>query len=228
MDSLSLLKFSQGCGDHESLGNIELWNEIHKEGLPRSYKKGEAFDAIWDCPYDLFFLEKGHVEIEYISLGGLKRPLLTHGPGAVFNMGAAILKRKMRERIVLLDDSRVWIVPGGVLHEKEKISTCPYIVICAMENYARIVDVYREILTDLTVGCFLGCFCRYLVKRLDQDGCFLGLDITQNELAASFGVHRATLSRAVHYLKNEKIIGEFSRKKISILDVAALRRIAAD
>ena len=50
--------------------------------------------------------------------------------------------------------------------------------------------------------------------------------MTQEQLASVFGVHRATLARAIQHLKQEAIIACFTCRRVEIIDMERLRHMA--
>ena len=52
------------------------------------------------------------------------------------------------------------------------------------------------------------------------------LGMTQEQLASVFGVHRATLARAIQHLKQEAIIACFTCRRVEIIDMERLRHMA--
>lgn len=70
--------------------------------------------------------------------------------------------------------------------------------------------------------------CAYFLRKARQHGNTLQLGLSHDELAALVGMHRVTLARVLKELREENIIGRYSKDNLEILDVGALSRILAE
>ena len=67
--------------------------------------------------------------------------------------------------------------------------------------------------------------CAFFMRKVRQFGTTLQLGLSHDELASLVGMHRVTLARVLKELREEGIIGRYSKDHLEILDINALSRI---
>ena len=82
-------------------------------------------------------------------------------------------------------------------------------------------------ISDMLMDDFVTRFSRFLISlSLERGSDEFPLGMTQEQLASVFGVHRATLARAIQHLKQEAIIACFTCRRVEIIDMERLRHMA--
>ena len=121
----------------------------------------------------------------------------------------------------------IWRIPGSVLQDARAVAACPALAAYALRQMGTVTLIHSTFLSDMLMDDFSIRFCRYLVSLAQRhDGTEFPLGLTQERCAAMLGVHRATLSRAIQYLKAQGMLESFRRGKVRILDMERLRRMA--
>lgn len=201
-----------------------LWAEIRRLGEGLSCPAGRSFSSLVAHPHDVFCIERGSLRQEYLSGEGRRRLLLVYGVGAIFNTAPAVLEKAAAGAPVVLEDCRLWRIPGEHLREERLLAASPRLARQALRILSSVMLTYHEALTELAVDAFLVRFCRYLLLNMGRFGTEFRLGLTQSECAATLGVHRATLARAVQWLRRRGILAEFGKRRVRILDPEALAR----
>lgn len=205
-------------------GNEQLWREIRREGEALVWPRSLLFPPANAHPFDCYCIERGSLRLEFVSREGRRRLLLVYGPGAIFNLACGLLEKDASGQAALLEDCRLWRVPGSLLRSPEGVARCPALAAHALRLLATVMLTYHEALTGLAVDDFYVRFCRYLLLNLRKfRTTTFSIGLSQEECAATLG---ATLARAVQWLKAEGVIAAFAKKGVYILDAEKLRRLA--
>ena len=126
-----------------------------------------------------------------------------------------------------MEESTVWRIPGAVLRNEQAVTSSPALAAYALRQMGTVALIHSTFLSDMLMDDFSIRFCRYLVSlSVRHGGTEFPLGLTQERCAAMLGVHRATLSRAIQYLKAQGVLENFRRGKVRILDMERLRRMA--
>ena len=95
-------------------------------------------------------------------------------------------------------------------------------MLSVIELLGTLVLTYHTYLTDMLMDDFVTRFSRFLFPSLERGSDEFLLGMTQEQLASVFGVHRATLARAIQHLKQEAIIACFTCRRVEIIDMERL------
>lgn len=204
-----------------------VWREIQREGTRLVYRAGTFIDISGKHQLDMYCLEKGSVRIVFDTLEGRHRALMTFEPGGIFNLACALTQKDASGLYQCLMDSVIWRVPGTILHDERGVTACPALAAYALRQMGTVTLIHSTFLSDMLMDDFVIRFCRYLVSLTTRyGGTEFPLGMTQDRCAAMLGVHRATLCRAIQYLKRDGVIACFRRSKVHVLDPARLRALA--
>ena len=126
-----------------------------------------------------------------------------------------------------MTDAVIWQIPGKVLHDAVFAARYPNLMLSVIELLGTLVLTYHTYLTDMLMDDFVTRFSRFLISlSLERGSDEFPLGMTQEQLASVFGVHRATLARAIQHLKQEAIIACFTCHRVEIIDMERLRHMA--
>lgn len=212
-------------------GNVDassaVWKEIQREGTRFVCPAGNFIDLCGERLFDMYFLEKGSVRILFDTLDGRQRALMTFEPGGIFNLACALTHQNASGIYQCVKESTIWRIPGAVLRSEQAVAASPALAAYALRQIGIVALIHSTFLSDMLMDDFSIRFCRYLISLAAQHGkAEFPLGLTQESCAASLGVHRATLSRAIQYLKNQGVLEKFQQGKVRILDMEKLRRMA--
>lgn len=204
-----------------------VWKEIQREGTRFVCPAGSLIDLSGERLFDMYFLEKGSVRIIFDTLDGRHRALMTFEPGGIFNLACALTHQNASGLYHCVEESTVWRIPGAVLRNEQAVTSSPALAAYALRQMGTVALIHSTFLSDMLMDDFSIRFCRYLVSlSVRHGGTEFPLGLTQERCAAMLGVHRATLSRAIQYLKAQGVLESFRRGKVRILDMERLRRMA--
>lgn len=213
----------QGETDVES----PVWKEIRREGTRLVFRAGTFIDLSGEHLLDMYCLEKGSVRIVFDTLEGRQRALMTFEPGGIFNLACALTQKDASGQYQCVRNSVIWRVPGTVLKDESGVTACPALAAYALRQMGTVALIHSTFLSDMLMDDFVIRFCRYLISLATRHGdAEFPLGITQERCAAMLGVHRATLCRAIQYLKKNGVIECFRRGRVHILDPDRLRALA--
>ena len=207
--------------------NSPVWREIRREGTRLVSRAGTFISISGDHLLDMYCLEKGRVRILFDTLEGRQRALMTFEPGGIFNLACALTQKDASGMYQCVKDSVIWRVPGTVLKDEKAVTACPALAAYALRQMGTVALIHSTFLSDMLMDDFVVRFSRYLLSLAARcESTEFPLGITQDRCAAMLGVHRATLGRAIQYLKKNNVIECFRRGRVCILDLEKLRTLA--
>lgn len=205
-------------------GLHEPWREIAHMGthlvLPRSHYN---YQAPSDCFY---FLEKGRVRLTYTNMEGEDHVVMFFGKGCLFNETSVLIQGSSTNMASfrVLERSEVYRFPGSLLSDTNFIVTYPHLYRNMLEGTAlKFSNLFT--LTYLTKhGTPLARLCRFLrqVARAHNNNTRFPLEMTQIELASVLDIHRVSLFRCLHQLREKGILLSFSRHDVEVSDLERL------
>lgn len=202
------------------------WSEILNLGVRMNYTRNSMVRAEGATRFDLFYLEKGQVQVLFDTLDGRMRSVVSFEAGSMFNLAQAAARREASGQYNCVTDAIIWRLPGELLHNTAFAARYPELMLWIIQILGRVVLTHHTFLTDMLMDDFIIRFSRFLVSMSFDGGEVFTPGMTQERLAAMFGVHRATLARAIQQLKHEGIIDGFTKKRVHILDMVRLRELA--
>lgn len=173
---------------------------------------------------NFYFIRKGTVRLAYTSLSGQERIVLIIGPDSIFNEIPA-LKSQVTPGVGFqcIEWVEAWRFPASLLTDTGFISAYPHLI----SNLLQSIAMKSELLfSHATEGIFSSTtqkLCQIL-QSVNQDSQQSGL--SQTEVANLLGVHQTTIARSVRTLREQGIIGKFTKKELQILNRERLAAIA--
>lgn len=209
-------------------GCTKAWEEILHIGTRRVYSKGSLAEPSAGERFDIFYIEKGKMRLEFDSMEGRSRAVVLFEAGSIYNLACAATRQEASGQFECVEDAVVWHVPGKLLHDTDFISLYPSLASCAINQLGVLVLTYHTALTDMLLDDFVIRFCRFLLSlNIKHDSLEFASGGSQEKIASTLGVHRTTLARAIQRLKREGIIASFTKHKVEILDLERLRQMAS-
>ena len=164
------------------------------------------------------------IGVMFLTLCGLCTSVMW---GGIFNLACALTQKDASGQYQCVRNSVIWRVPGTVLKDEAGVTACPALAAYALRQMGTVALIHSTFLSDMLMDDFVIRFCRYLISLATRHGdSEFPLGITQERCAAMLGVHRATLCRAIQYLKKNGVIECFRRGRVHILDPDRLRALA--
>lgn len=211
----------------ETDASSAVWQEIRREGTRLTFPAGALIEVSGVHLLDMYCLERGSVRIVFDTLEGRQRALMTFEAGGIFNLACALTRKNASGQYQCMKDSVIWRVPGSTLQDERAVMASPALASYALRQMGTVALIHSTFLSDMLMDDFVIRFCRYLVSLATKHGSTeFPLGLTQDRCAAMLGVHRATLCRAVQYLKRQGVIASFRRGNVHILDLDRLLHLA--
>lgn len=210
------------------IGNLaKAWHDIRHLGIKMTCPAGAIVKVEGKTLFDLFYLETGNVQVVFDTPDGRARSVVSFEAGSIFNLAPAATRREASGQYQCLTETTIWRIPGNVLHDPTFAAKYPNLMLSVIEVLGTLVLTYHTYLTDMLLDDFVVRFSRFLLSlSLERDSRIFPLGMTQEQLATVFGVHRATLARAIQHLKHKGIIASFTCRRVEILDMEQLRSMA--
>lgn len=207
------------------IGNLaKAWHDIRHLGVKMTCSAGSIIRVEGEFRFDLFYLEVGNVQVIFDTPEGRARSVVSFEAGSIFNLAPAATRREASGQYQCLTKAIIWRIPGNILHDPGFAVKYPNLMLSVIEVLGTLVLTYHTYLTDLLLDNFVIRFSRFLLSlSLERDSRIFPLGMTQEQLATVFGVHRATLARAIQYLKHRGVIASFTCRRVEILDMEGLR-----
>lgn len=177
---------------------------------------------------NLAFLEQGSVRLEGISYCGKPRFFFFLGSGCILRE-IPILSKNYHENMFLTtyEACTVYFFSRDILQDPEFISNYPHLLYNLAEGLARKASFFASMLTDIHESDPKVILARYIQKLCKQHNSLaFNSNTYKKDMASDLGLHRNTLSRAIKYFQEEKIISTFSRSHIEVLDFERLQELA--
>lgn len=204
------------------------WEEILEYATHHTYEK----DAV--IPHTdlkgMYYLSSGSVSIAYISVSGQERLTLRIGPGCLFNEARTLSGYEPGGFFYCTSRTEVWRFPEHLLRDETFLASHPRQVASLLRSMGIKMLIHYTFLADMGTGSHQGHVCRFILNlaRQNHPAMRFPCPMTQREVAALLGIHRATLARILQQLKDKRIISSFTHKEVIILDRERLEELACN
>lgn len=208
-------------------GSCVICHDLFHQGKTLHLKAHSILSINEKNQHDIFYVEKGEVQIIFETFKGQQRTVISFGEGGIFNIAPAVLLQDASGQYQCITDTVVHSLPAHIVLAEENIQENPEVAISLIKHLSRLTLIYSTLLTDLQIDTFFNRFCRYLLSlQLQHNSNTFPLNISQDHLATMLGVHRATLARAIQKLKKLGVITKFSNKTVEICNLETLQQLA--
>lgn len=211
-------------------GQIVDLNKPWEEVL--SYAKRQVYEKDAIIPHTdlrgMYYLASGSVSIAYISICGRERLTLRVGTGCLFNEARTLAGFEPGGRFICTSRTEVWRFPEHLLEDESFLATHPRQILNLLRSMSIKMLLHYNFLADMGTGSRLGHVCRFILNlaRQSDNPQSAPCPMTQQEVSALLGVHRATLARILAILKSRGVIHSFTHRGVSINDLALLEELA--
>lgn len=207
-------------------GLADCWKAVLQRGVRGVYRRNSVVRAEGPTRFDLFYVEEGRVQVLFDTMDGRMRSVVSFEPGSMFNLAQAATRTEASGLYQCVTDAVIWRIPGELLHDAAFAAAHPELMLAVVHILGRLVLTHHTFLTDMLMDDFVIRFSRFLMSMSEERGEEFAPGMTQDELAAMCGVHRATLARAIQRLKKDGVISGFTKNRVRILNREALHRLA--
>jgi len=204
------------------------WTDILHLATRQSWAKGYSLILEGNALTDFYYIETGQLLISFASQNGRERSIISLEAGNLFNISTALTGFDNPDsQYICKEDTILWRFPGKLLLSPDFVRNYPELVIEIMQSLANKNLQMHESLSYTGPDTALIQLARWIQRTADNHGTFmLRPGLTQQELADRLGIHRATLVRCIHTLREKNIVSNFSKNSLIIKDIDALRFLA--
>lgn len=207
-------------------GSCTVLKDFFYQGTRMVLQSGSLLSLTKEMQDAIFYVEQGEVQIIFDSIEGQQRAVVSFGEGGIFNIAPATLHQNASGEYQCLQLTVLYYIPAKKILNEDTMQEYPEVALALVKHLSRLVLIYHTFLTDLQVSSFFVRFCRYLLSLyLHHNTPTFPLGTTQDRLAATLGVHRATLSRAIQRLRQEGVLGKLNSRTVEILNPERLRSL---
>lgn len=202
------------------------WEEVLPMAVKVTYPKGAVIPHL-STP-GMCYLSKGSVVIAYSSSCGRERLALYIQPGCLFNEARTVSMHEPGGRFVCTDSVELYRFPKNLLDDIDFIRQYPHLIANLLRSMGMKILIHYSFLASMGVGSHVVHLCRFILSlaRKNHEKHVFPSGMTQQEVADLLGVHRATLARAVHSLKELGVITRFTSREVRIGDWDMMVRLA--
>lgn len=173
-----------------------------------------------------YYIEKGKVRLGFMGYSGRELGALILGRGCLFNEIPALVSPHYLVGFTVLEIVHAWRFDVSLLHDESFISTYPQQVSNLLCSLARKSGIFFFKMSGSRKRSSLNRLCAFLLHLAENNKD--ELTMSQTEVSDMLGMHQTTIARCVRLLRERGIIGRFTKNKLEILDMDALRILALD
>ena len=207
-----------------------VWEQLLHLGVPvsfpvRSFISASGAPSV-DSASGMYYIKRGRVRLSSLNISGQEKVMLYMGRGVLFNE-IPMLQFSHDYVFTCMEDTETVFLSKKLLTDKF-IKEYPALFLNLLESMSKKSQNFYSQLSALRSFSSFANVCRtlysmHLFQRLRGT---IVPHLTQQELAAFLGIHRSSLHKALTRLKEEGIIGPYSRKQLALHDEKALYEYA--
>ena len=197
-------------------------------GARRRYRRGDVLHREHDDPGGALVLLEGHVTASTADAEGREVILGMAGPGDLVGELSALRGTPRSATVTAREDVvAVAIAAADFRRFLERTPGAAVFVLDTVIERLQVADAHRLELASLDVVARVARRLLELSERIGEAGAGGSVEVavTQEELAAFAGASREAVSKALQVLRTLGCV-ETHRRRIAVLDAAALRRRA--
>jgi CRP/FNR family cyclic AMP-dependent transcriptional regulator len=186
-------------------------------------RRGKILYMPEDTSEVLFMLKKGQVQLYRISPDGKKLVIATLGPGAIFGEMALIGQGMHNSFAEVTEDSDILVMNRDDV--ERLLTTRPKVALRIFEILGKRLREAEMRVEEIAFKGIPARLASLLLQLADREGSDTISGLTHQDLGEQVGTYRETTTQTLNTFKAEGLI-DISRKRITILDRAGLKRIA--
>lgn len=204
--------------------NMNLpWKDVLHLGIPVKYRKRQVI-SFYDDTVGFFYLNKGKVRVSYIAECGSEKNVFFIGEGTLCNEIPSLAFGYSEAILTSLDNIETVFFSKDQVFDREFMSAYPQVIRNLVESLS-LKSCYL-----FSQACNLGLFdafqnvCRVLYGMVifAENKKTVVPQLSQQDIASFVGIHRGSLHKILRRLKDEGVIGTYSRHSMKVLDLDKL------
>ena len=200
-----------------------VWRSILSQGEYLPLDKGRCWT---ECPgNDRFaFLDKGLIRLSSLGENGSERIFLHIGAGCIFGeLSCMHVAPLSTASFLAMEPCEVYLFPKSLLEDRSFTLLHPELMMNLVQSLILKAGAFFGQIEERVGLSPENLVCRYLFRLPEEGSGHLRPRFSQSDLALALGLHRSTVCRVLHDLRERGILGEFTRTKLEILDREGLR-----
>ncbi len=203
----------------------DKWRSLLPNFKQTVYKKNSI---IKETDLFLFFFFFGVIHTSYTSISGVEWIFIFQNQGCIFNEHA-LFDTPIKFQYTANTDCTVRKIPIKYLQSPQFIEEYPDLYINFIETLALKESISYSYFSDLAYSSAKSKVCQAILALANEHGnAMFTPGITQAEIGAMLGLHQTSVARVIQDLRQNRIIGAFTKNKIEIFDIDKLRSISCE
>ena len=209
------------------------FNAILDQGKRYVFPKGDILYVNKHFDDIFFYINRGSVSMFHDMPCGKSIQIIKFFEGNTFATSVSVVADKTSFRTLDLHylfttETEVWTFPKSFLVDEEMIRRYPQVIAYVLRQQCIKTLIMHSNFTMRNQDSAEKMLCTFILNIFLATGDQTELcpDISQTALADALGIHRTTLNRALRKLREQGILGEFSRNKLEIFDIKKLMELA--
>lgn len=209
--------------------NMNLpWKDVLHLGVKLHYKKKQIINNTLDNTVGFYYLNKGRVSVSYIAECGSEKNVFFIGEGTLCNEIPTLSFGQSLAILTSMDNIELYFFNKEIVLSTEFMTTYPHLTKNLIESLCyKAGSLFSQ-------ACNLGLYdafqnvCRVLYGMVifTEDKTNIVPQLSQQDIASFVGIHRGSLHKILRRLKEEGVIGNYSRHSLTVLDVDKLHSYA--
>lgn len=214
----------------------QAWEKVLHLGEKCTFPAGSIIQPYYNGKKVFYYIQSGNIQSLYVSLEGREKICIQFTEQCLFAIPIAFQElpffREAEEKLSFfqaLTDVELVAFSTSCLEDVFFTREHPELIISVMRGLSSIILVLFHILTSIHTRDIRGKLSAYILQLYEQYNCMtLVPNITQERLASILGVHRTSLARTIKELRETGIISGFTKRKLIIYDMNALKKFSKE
>ncbi len=201
-------------------GQNNEWRTVLPLGDCKYINKGTIWTDFPDEEDTFSFLHRGLVRLSSLGENGIERIVLYIGEGCIFRELSSTAPHNIAT-FFAMEHCEIYNFPRRILQDMDFALKHPLLMMNLVQSLMQKAGAFFSQIDEKATLSPEIIICRYLL-RMTEDPLLPRPHFSQSDLARSLGLHRSTVCRVLHSLRERNILGDFTKKSLEILDKKAL------
>lgn len=205
------------------------WKEVLRLGSRFTLSAGSPLHLFGPALLDFYYLQRGDLRLMHSAEDGSERTILQLSTGVLFNEASCLLGYDAPDCCFnAAKDCEIYRFPGTLLTSPQFISQHPELIVNVMRSQARKILIMHVGLGNTVGRSALSRVSRLILALCRQHGNSLCFDpaLSQQDVARTLGMHRASVVRAIADLRKLGAIRQFTKRSLEIGNLELLCKLA--
>lgn len=169
-----------------------------------------------------YFIAKGRVRLTYLGDTGKEKCALYMEKNCIFNEIPALSSTTVCASFFCIEEVEAWRFNAKLLTDTAFISKYPHLISNLLQSIAVKSGIFFSQSSEKNFSNSMHKLCIILMELYANPQ----LCLSQSEVAALLGIHLTTVARHIRTLRNQGVIGRFTKTAFEVLDIESLRLLA--